>query len=126
MNLKVKTYKLTVSFEGDSNYNSVSKVATIKIIKEKTKLKVPKKTYKKSSKSKKVYITLKSASGKALSKKKVTFKLNGKKYSSRTNSKGKATVKVKLSAKKTYKFTVKFAGDSKFSAVSKKASIKIK
>lgn len=125
-NLKVKTYKLTVSFEGDSNYNSVSKVATLKIIKEKTKLKVPKKTYKKSSKSKKVYITLKSASGKALSKKKVTFKLNGKKYSARTNSKGKATVKVKLSAKKTYKFTVKFAGDSKFSPVSKKASIKIK
>lgn len=126
LNLKVNTYKLTVKFEGDNNYKSVSKVATIKVIKEKTKLKVPKKTYKKSSKSKKVYITLKSASGKALSKKKVTFKLNGKKYSAKTNSKGKAIVKVKLNVKKTYKYTVKFAGDSKFSPISKKARIKIK
>lgn len=103
-----------------------TKTSTIKKSKQKTKLKVPKKTYKKSSKSKKIVIILKSASGKPLAKKKVTFKLNGKKYTARTNKKGKATVKVKLTAKKTYKFKVKFAGDSKYAAVSKKSSIRIK
>ena len=126
LSLKVKTYKLTVKFTGDGLYKGTAKTAKIKVIKEKTKLKVPKKTYKKSSKSKKIIITLKSASGKAISKKKVTFKLNGKKYAAKTNKKGKAVVKVKLTTKKTYKFKVKFAGDNKYRAIAKKSSIKIK
>jgi hypothetical protein len=116
-----------VNNTGTSSQPTVpTKTSTVKKSKQKTKLKVPKKTYKKSSKSKKIVIYLKTASGKALAKKKVTFKLNGKKYTAKTNKKGKATVKVKLTAKKTYKFKVKFAGDSKYAAVSKKSSIKIK
>ena len=126
INLKVKTYRLTVTFAGDNLYESVKGTSTIKVVKEKTKLSVPKKTYKKSKKVKKIMITLKSASGKALAKKKVTFKINGKKYSAKTNKKGKVSVKVKLTAKKTYKFKVKFAGDSQYEEVSKKSSIKIK
>ena len=126
INLKVKSYKVTVSFAGDDLYKSTSKSATLKIKKEKTKMSVPKKTFKKSSKSKKLTATLKSASGKAIAKKKVTFKVNGKKYTGKTNSKGKVTVKVKLTSKKTYKFTVSFAGDSKYYGVTKKSSVKIK
>lgn len=125
LKLKVNNYILTVSFKGDASYKPTTKTSTISVVKEKTKLSVPKKTYKKSSKSKKIVITLKSASGKLLAKKKVTFKLNGKKYSKKTNSKGKVTVKVKLTAKKIYKFTVKFAGDSQYRGVSKKSTIKI-
>ena len=87
---------------------------------------VPKKTFKKSSKSKKLTATLKTSSGKAIAKKKVTFKVNGKKYTGKTNSKGKVTVKVKLTSKKTYKVTVSFAGDSKYYGVTKKSSVKIK
>lgn len=124
--LAVNTYKINVAFRGNENYLGVSGVCTVKINKEASKMSAPKKTYKKSNKNKKLTVTLKSASGKALSKKKVTFKVNGKTYSAKTNSKGQATVKVKLTAKKTYKFTVKFAGDSKFKAVTKTSSVKIK
>ena len=73
-----------------------------------------------------VGITVPDVSGKAIAKKKVTFKVNGKKYAGKTNSKGKVTVKVKLTTKKTYKVTVRFAGDSKYKVVTKKSTIKIK
>lgn len=126
INLKVKSYKVTVSFAGDNLYKATSKSATIKIIKQKTKLSVPKKTFKKSSKSKKLTATLKTSGGKPIAKKKVVFKVNGKKYSAKTNKNGKVTVKVKLTSKKTYKFTVRFAGDSKYTGVTKKSSVKIK
>jgi hypothetical protein len=125
INLNVKTYRLTVKFAGDNAFKSSTKSAIIKIIKEKTRLTVPTKAYKQSSKSKAVAITLKSAGGKAIAMKKVTFKLNGKTYTGKTNSKGQAIVKVKLTVKKTYKFRVKFAGDSQFSAASRISSIKI-
>ena len=123
---KAKSYKMTVKFGGDDYYLSKSGTSTIKINKVKTKMSISKKTYKKSAKSKKLTAVLKSSSGKALAKKKVTFTVNGKKYTAKTNSKGKATVKVKLTAKKTYKVTVKFAGDSQYKATSKKSSVKIK
>ena len=91
-----------------------------------TKLIVKNKSYKKSKKIKKLTATLKTKSGKALAKKKLTFIVNGKKYTAKTNKKGVATVKVKVSKKKTYKFTVKFAGGSTYLKTSKKAKLKIK
>ncbi|WP_405291582.1 hypothetical protein [Methanobrevibacter sp.] len=121
----VKTYVANVDFEGDDLYASSNAVATIKINKAKTTITAPKKNFKKSAITKKVTVTLKS-SGKAVSKKKVTIKVNGKTYKKTTNSKGQVTVNVKLTAKKTYTYTVKFAGDSKYKAVSKKSTIKIK
>lgn len=126
VNLKVNNYKVTVKFEGNEVYQPCSKTATLKITKEKTKLTVPNKTFKKTVKTKKITVTLKSKSGKALSKKKITIKVNGKTFKGTTNSKGKATITVKLTAKKTYKATVKFAGDSKFASITKKSTIKIK
>lgn len=122
----VKSYKYTVNFAGDENYTAVSGEATVKVTKQKTKLIVAKKTYKKASKNKKLIATLKTSAGKVIAKKKVIFKINGKTYKATTNSKGKATVKVKLTAKKTYKVTVKFAGDSKFFSATKKSTVKIK
>jgi nitrogen fixation protein FixH len=121
-----KTYKLNASFAGDESFTATSKLSTIKVTKQKTKLVVAKKTYKKSAKNKKLVATLKTSAGKAIAKKKVTFKVNGKTYKGTTNSKGKVTVKVKLTAKKTYKVTVKFAGDSKYLSVIKKSTVKIK
>ena len=126
VNQKVGTYKVTVKFAGNDAYQSCSKTATLKITKEKTKMSVPNKTFKKSQKTKKVTVTLKTNSGKALAKKKITLKVNGKTFKGTTNSKGKATITVKLTAKKTYKATVKFAGDSKFASITKKSTIKIK
>ena len=82
--------------------------------------------YKKSKKVKKLTATLKTKSGKAIAKKKLTFIVNGKKYVAKTNKKGVATVKVKVSKRKTYKFTVKFAGDKTYIKTSKKAKLRIK
>ena len=44
----------------------------------------------------------------------------------KTNKKGQATFKVKLTKKGTFKYTVKFAGDSQYKAVKKTGKIVIK
>lgn len=122
----VKTFTVSLKFAGDSTYTASSKSIKVKVTKTKTKLTVPKKTYKKAAKTKKLTATLKDSTGKVIKSKKVTFTVNGKKYSAKTNSKGVVTVKVKLSKKKTYKVTVKFAGDSKYLAVTKNGKVVIK
>ena len=121
-----KTYAVTVKFAGDNVYSPLSKTLKLYVKKVPTKLIVKNKSYKKSKKIKKLTATLKTKSGKALAKKKLTFIVNGKKYTAKTNKKGVATVKVKVSKKKTYKFTVKFAGGSTYLKTSKKAKLKIK
>ena len=122
----VKTYTVSLKFAGDSYYTASSSSVKVKVTKTKTKLTVPKKTYKAKAKTKKLTATLKDQTGKAIKSKKVTFIVNKKKYTAKTNKKGVATVKVKLSKKKTYKFTVKFAGDKTYVAVKKTGKVKIK
>ena len=122
----VKTFTVSIKFAGDSYYTASTKSIKVKVTKTKTKLTVPKKTYKRSAKVKKLTATLKDQFGKVIKSKKVTFTVNGKKYTAKTNKKGVATVKVKLSRKKTYKFTVKFAGDKTYYAVKKTGKVVIK
>ena len=127
VNVKVaKTYTVTVKFAGDNVYSPLSKTLKLYVKKVPTKLIVKNKSYKKSKKIKKLTATLKTKSGKAIAKKKLTFIVNGKKYTAKINKKGVATVKVKVSKKKTYKFTVKFAGDGTYLKTTKKAKLKIK
>ena len=120
------TYTVTVKFAGDNVYSPISKSLKLYVKKVPTKLIVKNKSYKKSKKIKKLTATLKTKSGKAIAKKKLTFIVNGKKYTAKTNKKGVATVKVNVSKKKTYKFTVKFAGDSTYLKTTKKAKLKLK
>ena len=122
----VKTYTVSIKFAGDGYYTASTKSIKVKVTKTKTKLTVPKKTYKKSKKVKKLTATLKDSTGKKIKGKKVTFIVNKKKYTAKTNKKGVATVKVKLSKKKTYKFTVKFAGDKSYNAITKTSKAVIK
>ncbi len=125
VSLPAKSYKVSAIFAGDENYAQTSGVGTIKVLKEQTKLSAPKKTYKKTAKTKKITATLKNSKGKAIAYKNVKFKVNGKTYTKKTNSKGVATLTINLSTKKTYTVNVQFAGDAKYKPVSIKSSVKI-
>ena len=59
-------------------------------------------------------VTLKSKHGVLLKNKKVKFVYNHKKVTAKTNSKGKATIKIPVLAKGTYRITYKFSGNSNF------------
>ncbi len=102
--------------------NQGSNSATKKV----TKITAPKKTFKAKAKTKKVKVKL--TSGKTVLKnKKVILKVKGKTYTVKTNKKGIATFKIKnLKKKGTFKYTVKFAGDQTYKAVSKNGKIIIK
>ena len=77
-------------------------------------------------KVKNVKFTLKDSKGKAIKGKKITIKVNGKTFSAKTNSKGVATIKVKVSKKGKFTATAKFAGDNTYKAISKKAYFTVK
>ena len=71
-------------------------------------------------------ITLKNSKGKAIAKKKLTLTVNKKKYTAKTNAKGKATIKIKnLNKKGTKKYTVWFAGDSQYNSCKKPVKSKL-
>ena len=121
------TYYMTASFLGDDDYNACVATQKVKINPQKTKIVAKKKTFKRSKKVKKYTVTLKAANGKAIKGKKIVLTINKKKYTKKTNKKGKAVFKLKkLSRKKTYKAKIKFAGDNYFKKSSKTVKIKIK
>ena len=121
-----KTISAKILFAGDDQYAQSSKAVKIKVNPQKVKIVAKKQTFKATKKVKKFKATLKNTKGKAIKGKKLVFVANKKKYTAKTNKKGVATVKVKLTAKKTYKVTVKFAGDQTYKKATKKAKIKIK
>ena len=123
---KKGTYDIVACFLGDGNYDASFKSSRIKVTSVKAKLKVTSKTYKRSYTKKTLTAKLLSPKGKAVTGKKISFKVNGKTYAAKTNSKGIATVKVKLNKKKTYKFTAKFRGDDTFKSVVAKGKVVVK
>ena len=127
INLKTPvTYTFAICFLGDDEYNASFEVAKITVNKKKTSLTVPNKSFKASAKTKTLTATLRDGKGNLVANKKISFTVNGKTYSANTNSKGVASVKVSLSSKKTYSFSVKFAGDTCYGAVTKSAKVTIK
>ena len=117
------THALT--FIGDDDYEASFAVACVSIKKQKVKLTSKARTFKATKKVKKLTATLKNSKGKALAGKKITFIVNGKKYTAKTNKKGVATVKVKVTKKKTYKVKVKFAGDKTYAKKTISRKLKI-
>lgn len=121
-----KAYAVTIKYAGEDKYGAVSASSKVTVNKVAVKATVPKKTFKATAKTKKVTFTLKTSAGKAIAKKKVTFKVNGKTYTATTNAKGVATVKVKITKKGTYTMTSKFAGDKTYKGITKKSKVVIK
>lgn len=119
------TYYYSLCYLGDDDYK-----ASFKTVKATVNKQAVKATFKKASlkvkKFKKVKFTLKTSAGKAIAGKKITVKVNGKTFSAKTNSKGVASIKVKV-AKKGKKLAVaKFAGDNVYKAITKKAYFTVK
>lgn len=103
---------------------TVTKTVTQTVSKKSVTIKAPKATFK-VKKTKKVKITLKSG-GKAVSGKKITIHVNGKAFSAKTNNKGVATIKVKLTKKGTYSYVASFAGDKLYNSGLKAGKIVVK
>ena len=124
---KEGSYVAKVAYLGDeADYEGCSAQANVNVKKQSTKIvasnmnMIPKMAEYYS-------VTLKDGSGNAVAKQKVTFAVNGKKYTKKTNSKGVAKVQLKFAKnKKTYKITVKFAGNDKYKAASKTNKIAVK
>ena len=119
-------YTFAVSFLGDDDYNASFACALCTVNKQTPKLTTSSKTYKASASNKQLTATFETKAGNPLSGKTIKFRVNGKTYSAKTNSKGVATVTVTLSTKGTYKFMVKYAGDDTYATVNKTATLKIK
>ena len=126
--LAPKAYTAKVTFNGNTKYAKSTKDIKVTVKKATPKLTAKKKTFKRTVKTKKYTIVLKDNTGKAMIKVKVTLKIKGKKtITVKTNSKGKATFKIKkLTKKGTYKSTVTFKGNKYYNKVVKKVKIKIK
>ncbi|AMK16345.1 DUF3344 domain-containing protein [Methanobrevibacter olleyae] len=126
-NLVPKTYTATISYPGDGNYIKSSFSTKVLVKKASVKLAAAKKTFKAKVKTKKYTVTLKNNKNKVMKKVKLTLKLKGKTYKASTNTKGKATFKIKnLSKKGRYTAKVIYKGNKYFNRLTKKVKIKIK
>lgn len=125
--LPAKTYTATVTFGGETGIlGNTIKVSVV--VKQATpKLTASKKTFKLKDRTKKYVVTLKTDKNKVYKNQKITIKVKGKTYSAKTNSKGKATLKLtKLTKRGTFTATVKYSGNSNYRAVSKKVKITVR
>ena len=102
-------YKMTYSYAGNKNYGPSSGSVNLRI-KMGTTLTGPSSTN--IVKGNAYKVTLKDGDGKALSKKTITFKLNGTTYTRTTNTKGVANLTINKAAGKTYKLSYTYAGDT--------------
>ena len=125
--LTPKTYAAKITFNGNAYYEKSMKSVKVSVKKATPKITAKKKTFKAKTKTKKYKITLKDNTGKAMKKVKVTLKVKGKTYKAKTNSKGKATFKIKkLNKKGKYTAVIKYKGDKNYNKVTKKVKLTVK
>lgn len=119
-------YRIIYSFAGEEGIGAVSGASEITVKKAMpTKITKANSVVYRHKKAAYFKIKLSNARGDVLKSKKVVFKINGKKCTKKTNSKGIASLKIKLK-KGTYKLKVKFSKTSHYGASSKKYTVKVK
>lgn len=127
INMPKNTYTAKITFAGNNFYLKSSKEVKITVKKATPKLTAKAKTFKSSVKIKKYTVALKTNQNKVMKNTKVTLKINGKTYSTKTNTKGQATFKItKLTKKGTFTATVKYAGNKYYYAKTLKPKITVK
>lgn len=121
LKLSAGVYCLEVKYPGDTLYASKSIYKGVSIDKKATSITASSKSFKAKSKAK----TLKAKTKNIPDGKKLTLKVNGKKYSAKVKN-GIVKFSLKLSKKGKYGATIKFAGDDALKASKTKIKIKIK
>ncbi|MBQ2652754.1 MAG: Ig-like domain repeat protein [Methanobrevibacter sp.] len=110
-----------------TEYNNVIGKNKIVIKKAASKITAKPKAFKSKTKTKKYDVFLKNNQGKAIKNVKVTLKINGKTFTAKTNSNGKATFNIKnLTKKGKHTAKITFAGNGYYKASSASKTITIK
>ncbi len=115
INLAAKTYKLTVSFDGDDKFDVISKQFNVKVSKLSTKMTCYTNFVVRGNC---LYFYLTDQNSNPVSGKKITVKYNGKTLTKKTNKNGRIACKIKAQPS-TYSIKTKFKGDNQFKASSK-------
>ncbi|WP_405296045.1 hypothetical protein [Methanobrevibacter sp.] len=125
--LDPNTYVAKITFDGNSVYDQSSNDIKVTVIKANPKMDAKAKTFKVKVKTKKYEITLKDSNGNAIKNARVTLKVKGKTFKATTDSKGKATFKIKnLKKRGTYKAVITYGGNKLYNKLSVNANIKAK
>lgn len=127
------TYTTAFSFQGDDRYDASPLVSSkLTVTKKSTSISANSKSFSAKAKTKKITVTLNTIKNKNNGKiylkagKKLTLKINGKAYTAKINSKGKATFTIKLTKKGKYTAKISFSGDKTYKASGKSIKITIK
>ena len=121
--LTAGTYTVALTYGGSSDYSSSSLSKKVKVNKDETTIDAKSKRYIHTNKKGSFTVTLKSKHNALLKNKKITFTYNGKKVTSKTNAKGKATITIPVLAKGTYKLEFKYGGSANYYAKSGSAKL---
>ena len=121
------SYTATITFNGNSRYYKSTATAKVTVKKATPKLTAKAKTFKRSDRTKKYTIILKTNKNKVMKNTQVKITVNKKTYSAKTNSKGQATFKLtKLTKTGKYTAVVKYGGNKYYTAKTVKPKIVVK
>ena len=125
-NKNKKIYKIAISYNGNSKYKAFSKInkLVVKYSSKKAKLITPKISIPPNT-IKYYTLSLKDENGKGIAKQVVVVKINGKKYSKKTNSKGQIKIKVKFNKLKDYSVKATYNGSKIYKKASSNGKIKV-
>ncbi|OED01712.1 MULTISPECIES: Ig-like domain repeat protein [Methanobrevibacter] len=123
---KKGTYDALITYKGTSYYNKLTKKVTI-AVKATPKLTAYSAKLKKSVNAKKYSVTLRTDKYKAMKYTKVTLKVNGKIYTLKTNSLGKATFKItNLNKKAKFLAVISYSGSKYYYSATKKVILTVR
>ena len=132
--IRAGRYTMALYYAGDETHNATLACVCFDLDKKPITIKASAKTYKATTKTKKYTITLKTIVGSSHDGKthlrsglKVTLKVNGKTFTAKTNSNGKATFKItNLKKKGKYVAEIYYKGDKTYEEATKSVKLTIK
>ncbi|WP_297982583.1 right-handed parallel beta-helix repeat-containing protein [uncultured Methanobrevibacter sp.] len=122
---KQKTYKYTVSFDGDENYNKSMATANLIIAKQSPQI-ISSNMALLPASGERFIITLKDLNNKPIANKTVKFTISSKTYTKTTDEKGTAFLTINLVKEKSYAMTIQSPATSQYKSVTKSNVVIIK